>query len=65
MSKIDNLTLLLLDTYPPKQTFYMPKIKRYGKSVQVRTTDKIGRNQICSCGSGKKYKKCCLLTNKN
>lgn len=26
----------------------------------VRATDKIGRNDPCSCGSGKKYKKCCL-----
>lgn len=25
---------------------------------------KIGRNEPCPCGSGKKYKKCCLLTNK-
>jgi len=23
--------------------------------------NKIGRNQICPCGSGIKYKKCCLL----
>lgn len=22
--------------------------------------NKIGRNDLCSCGSGKKYKKCCL-----
>lgn len=26
-------------------------------------SSKIGRNDPCSCGSGKKYKKCCLLTN--
>ncbi len=26
----------------------------------VRTTPKIGRNDPCSCGSGKKYKSCCL-----
>lgn len=26
----------------------------------VRTAAKIGRNDICPCGSGKKYKKCCL-----
>lgn len=26
----------------------------------VRETRKIGRNEICPCGSGKKYKKCCL-----
>lgn len=25
---------------------------------------KIGRNEPCPCGSGKKYKKCCLLKNK-
>ena len=29
----------------------------------VRTTPKIGRNEPCPCGSGKKYKKCCM--NKN
>lgn len=22
---------------------------------------KIGRNEICPCGSGKKFKKCCLI----
>lgn len=26
---------------------------------QVRTGAKIGRNDTCPCGSGKKYKKCC------
>lgn len=25
------------------------------------TTGKVGRNEPCPCGSGKKYKKCCLL----
>ena len=25
----------------------------------VRATAKLGRNDPCSCGSGKKYKKCC------
>lgn len=23
--------------------------------------NKVGRNDLCPCGSGKKYKKCCLL----
>lgn len=23
-------------------------------------TEKLGRNDLCSCGSGKKYKQCCL-----
>ena len=37
------------DTWPllPPQTY-------------VRTTPKVGRNDPCPCGSGKKYKKCCL-----
>jgi hypothetical protein len=26
-----------------------------------REREKIGRNDACTCGSGKKYKKCCLL----
>ena len=26
-----------------------------------RETPKIGRNEVCYCGSGKKFKKCCLL----
>lgn len=29
----------------------------------VRATPKIGRNEKCPCGSNKKYKVCCLLTN--
>jgi uncharacterized protein YecA (UPF0149 family) len=26
----------------------------------TRASPKIGRNEPCPCGSGKKYKKCCL-----
>lgn len=35
---------------------------QFGTSEQtfVRTEEKIGRNDPCHCGSGKKYKKCCL-----
>jgi preprotein translocase subunit SecA len=25
----------------------------------IRTTEKVGRNDLCPCGSGKKYKNCC------
>ncbi len=31
-----------------------PEIKQV-----VRDTPKVGRNQPCACGSGKKFKKCC------
>ena len=27
--------------------------------VRVKAEDRIGRNEPCPCGSGKKYKKCC------
>ena len=30
------------------------------QSPVVRAQPKIGRNDLCPCGSGKKYKKCCL-----
>lgn len=30
-----------------------------GNIQAVQNKGKIGRNQLCPCGSGKKYKKCC------
>ncbi|MCR4820747.1 MAG: SEC-C domain-containing protein [Elusimicrobiales bacterium] len=40
-----------------------PEIIRGGDVIQVKTVHreqpKIGRNDPCPCGSGKKYKKCC------
>jgi len=32
---------------------------RVNRSSSIRKTEKIGRNDPCPCGSGKKYKKCC------
>lgn len=34
--------------------------KEYNTTRIVVKEDKIGRNEPCPCGSGKKYKKCCL-----
>lgn len=43
----------------------IPKIKHTrGIRVNVRTEPKIMRNSTCSCGSGLKYKKCCLFKKK-
>ncbi|MBS6184551.1 MAG: SEC-C metal-binding domain-containing protein [Clostridium celatum] len=33
--------------------------KAYRESCSVRNENKVGRNDACPCGSGKKYKKCC------
>jgi hypothetical protein len=32
----------------------------HGIAPYVRASPKVGRNDPCPCGSGKKYKKCCL-----
>lgn len=45
-----------LDAKRKEELKNMPKKKPY-----VRLTPKIGRNALCTCGSGKKYKKCCGL----
>lgn len=39
------------------------KKQQRGVYVNPRTEPKIGRNEPCPCGSGKKYKKCCALAN--
>jgi len=38
----------------------LSKIRREKTYPTVRMTPKVGRNAPCPCGSGKKYKKCCL-----
>lgn len=41
-------------------------IARFNKDLQTlirlpkKASAKIGRNEPCSCGSGKKFKKCCI-----
>ena len=44
----------------PKAMNYGPPQKAAAKPVSPKTV-KLGRNDPCPCGSGKKYKKCCLL----
>ncbi|MDO9341390.1 MAG: SEC-C metal-binding domain-containing protein [Bacteroidales bacterium] len=38
-----------------------PKMKQIGNIPVENTEPIIGRNDPCPCGSGKKYKKCCLM----
>jgi hypothetical protein len=39
---------------------YNTRFQNNSKADQTEITkEKIGRNDLCSCGSGKKYKKCC------
>ena len=47
----------LINTLKQGGTINSPEPKK-GKTF-VRKEEKIGRNDPCPCGSGKKYKKCC------
>tara|TARA_R110002020_G_scaffold137792_1_gene307342 strand:- start:373 stop:585 length:213 start_codon:yes stop_codon:yes gene_type:complete len=40
--------------------FYKKWIKKIMLQAQLRKKDNIGRNDPCYCGSGKKFKKCCM-----
>ena len=49
----------ILGTATHRPTFPMYLPPRRGTLVGVRTSAKIGRNELCPCNSGKKYKRCC------
>ena len=40
--------------------FGKPRILDRIVDTTIRNENKIGRNEPCHCGSGEKYKKCCL-----
>lgn len=35
------------------------RVKREGPEPYHRVMDKVGRNELCPCGSGQKFKRCC------
>ena len=39
--------------------FGQRKVPTRQTNIPVRNDNKVGRNDPCPCGSGKKYKKCC------
>jgi len=49
----------VISNYNGKTTFifHKPSIGRFIYEPQIG--DKVGRNDLCPCGSGKKYKHCC------
>jgi len=65
-NNMDTRTGELHDLETLKEKFSEEEIKNYLKEVKIsltekqRKTKKIGRNDTCPCGSGKKFKKCCL-----
>jgi hypothetical protein len=43
---------------PEEEEEYLEELGEGGSRPQIRA-EKVGRNDPCPCGSGKKYKKCC------
>ncbi|BEP30313.1 SEC-C metal-binding domain-containing protein [Helicovermis profundi] len=59
----NNIRLWENNGYTPKEIFEkfeMPNLKPLPDKPFSVKKNKIGRNDPCPCGSGKKYKKCCL-----
>jgi preprotein translocase subunit SecA len=44
---------------PQQAALEETKVPQQSPVALPRTEDKVGRNDPCPCGSGKKYKKCC------
>jgi hypothetical protein len=61
-SEVRNLinTFSIKNDYIDYLDSYFIKPHRIPTPQYIRETPKIGRNQLCECGSGKKYKKCCI-----
>ncbi len=56
------LTVRIRQEAPPQREQVMkPDAENAGSTQPVKKTasQKVGRNDLCPCGSGKKYKKCC------
>ncbi|SFA71914.1 SEC-C motif-containing protein [Cohnella sp. OV330] len=43
----------------PSNVLAMPQRSHHADVISIQTGRKIGRNDPCPCGSGKKFKKCC------
>lgn len=56
--KSHKLAIEIESAIPQIYRFWLPHRKSLASTVQ-REAPKVGRNDTCSCGSGKKFKKCC------
>ncbi len=48
-----------IEIMSPDDLKYMRKMGHHPTTVQ-RARGKVGRNDFCPCGSGRKFKKCCV-----
>jgi len=56
--KCHKLAVQLEAAIPEIRRFWAP-LRKSGVATVKRENPKLGRNDTCDCGSGKKYKKCC------
>lgn len=52
----------VMQLYPPEMLYggrQTPKKWRNCVNIPVGSDKKQGRNELCACGSGKKFKRCC------
>lgn len=56
---------IYFEKYPQEKERYMGRVvyQNEDDTPYVRNSKKIGRNDPCPCGSGKKYKHCCMRKN--
>jgi len=57
-SDVSNLHTSRPDNYAAPQNQGQPQQAEKPKPTPVRVEKKVGRNELCPCGSGKKYKQC-------
>ncbi len=61
--QIEKDKVAVLEPQERKQDFVLSRGETQGGAARAKTvkraTKKVGRNEPCPCGSGKKYKKCC------
>lgn len=56
---MNNTRLWALKGYTPNELAQEERATNPNKSLEPKKAVKVGRNEPCPCGSGKKYKKCC------
>ncbi|HEY8272872.1 MAG TPA: SEC-C metal-binding domain-containing protein [Pseudobdellovibrionaceae bacterium] len=61
LAKTPDLMAVFKKRHEQLSIMYEEYWRRNYKTVQAKTP-KIGRNEACPCGSGKKFKKCCMLS---
>lgn len=56
---IFRVNLVSQDSQPKQRNLVENRYQEEGQKQPIRKEDKVGRNDPCPCGSGKKHKKCC------